>query len=212
MAHAWSADGAPTLSTEQERQAATATVARLTSMGVAYDAAAEVGRKVLGDVLVELGFCDRDTVEAAAREARRRGLPLGQQLVECYALPSRQLAMAIAERFALPYVRPAEFALDGAVLDLLPVAVWRRLEAVPVRFTATDELLVVVCDPRNHRALDELATLLERGIRPAVVTREDLDELLCRVARRGAPPLGRKLALHVGERDPLERGTPGART
>ena len=94
-------------------------------------------------------------------------------------------------------MRPGEIEIDGAVLDLLPVAVWRRLEAVPVRFSATRELFVAICDPRHQRELDELATLAERAVRAAVLTREDLDELLCRIARRGAPPLGRNLGLHV---------------
>jgi type IV pilus assembly protein PilB len=166
------------LSTEQERQAAAATVDRLTSMGLSYDAAAAVARKVLGDVLVDLGFCDRETVEAAARACGDTGLLLGQVLKEHYDLPDNQLAIAIGERFGMPYLALEEVDPDAAALDLVPAAVLRRLDAVTVGFTELGELLVVLCDPRNQPALDELAALTGCRLSVAVVTRADLDELL----------------------------------
>jgi type IV pilus assembly protein PilB len=170
----------PILSSEQERQAAAATVERLTSTGMSFDAAAAVARKVLGDVLVDLGFCDRDTVEAAALAVHDTGMPIGQVLHEQYQLPDSQLAIAIGERFGMRYQSLEDIEPDVEALELVPIAVLLRLDAVPVGFTEVGEVLVVLDDPRNQAALDELATLTGRRISAAVVTRADLDELLHR--------------------------------
>jgi hypothetical protein len=60
--------------------------------------------RLLGDVIVELGFCDRDAVEEAVREARASGRPMGQLLLEQHRLRDHQLGIAIAERFGLKFV------------------------------------------------------------------------------------------------------------
>ena len=61
-------------------------------------------RRLLGDVIVELGFCDRPTIESIVGEARASGRPMGQLLLERDALKPHQLGIAIAERFGLQYV------------------------------------------------------------------------------------------------------------
>ncbi|MEY2514729.1 MAG: hypothetical protein QOJ89_2087, partial [bacterium] len=38
--------------------------------------------RLLGDVLVELGFCDREAVESAVIAARETGIPMGQVLLD----------------------------------------------------------------------------------------------------------------------------------
>ncbi|MEA2128534.1 MAG: type pilus assembly protein PilB, partial [Solirubrobacteraceae bacterium] len=60
--------------------------------------------RLLGDVIVSLGFCDRETVEDVVREARTAGRPMGHLLLEQGVIGSDQLAVAIAERFGLQYV------------------------------------------------------------------------------------------------------------
>ena len=60
--------------------------------------------RLLGDVVVGLSFCDRETVEQCVHEARMAGRPMGQLLIERGALSVDQLAIAIAERFGLQYV------------------------------------------------------------------------------------------------------------
>ncbi|HVF77469.1 MAG TPA: hypothetical protein VNA28_04150 [Solirubrobacteraceae bacterium] len=192
------------LSTEQERHRAAATVDRLTSMGLSYREAAAVARTVIGDVLVDLGFCDRDTVEAAARAAREAGVPIGKVLHDDYDLPDRKLAIALGMRFGMRYLSLEEIEPDADALDLVPVAVLRRLDAVPVAFTENGDVLVVLCDPRNQSALDELGALSGHHVSAVVVTRDDLDELLRRAAEieaghRPSPPAPAQSVVCTGD-------------
>jgi type IV pilus assembly protein PilB len=141
--------------------------------------------RLLGDVIVELGFCDRESVEQAVRDARESGRPMGQLLLEQHKLRSHQLGIAIAERFGLKFVDLASVEPDLAALNMLPDDTMYRLDAVPIGSLADGTLIVATVDPRNLRATDDIATLTNRHVVPVVVTREDLDALLARSGRLG---------------------------
>ena len=140
-------------------------------------------RRLLGDVIVELGFCDRTTIESTVAEARASGRPMGELLLEDETLRPHQLGMAIAERFGLQYVDLRGAEPDMTAMTLVPEAAVRRLDAVPFGFRADGTLLVAMVDPRNLLAVDDLALLTDRSIAPVIVTREDLDTLMARVGR-----------------------------
>jgi type IV pilus assembly protein PilB len=136
--------------------------------------------RLLGDALVGLGFCDRETVEQAVLEARLEGRPMGQLLLEQGALNGDQLAIAIAERFGLQHVSLDTLRTDVTALNGLPATALRRLDAVPIGFR-DETLLVAMTNPTNVLALDDLAMLSDLRVEPVVVSREDLDVLLQRV-------------------------------
>ncbi len=137
--------------------------------------------RLLGDVIVDLGFCDRATVERIVVAARESGRPMGQLLLEQHALRSHQLGIAIAERFGLKFIDLKAADPDLDALALLPESDMRRLDAVPIAFGEDGSLIVAMEDPRNLMATDDIAMLTNRGVVPVVVTREDLDALLARL-------------------------------
>ncbi len=141
--------------------------------------------RLLGDVIVELGFCDRETVEEAVREARASGRPMGQLLLEQHRLRDHQLGIAVAERFGLKFVDLKVAAPDVTALSMIPEAAMQRLDAVPIGFRDDGSLLVAMVDPRNLLATDDIAMLTNRNVVPVVVTRDDLDALLTRSGRLG---------------------------
>jgi len=139
--------------------------------------------RLLGDVVVELGFCNSDVVENAVHEARAARRQLGQVLLDRGELTSDELTIAIAERFGLQYVSLREFEPDMTALSLVPVTAVRRMEAVPVGFRDKHTLLVAMANPSNVLALDDMAMLTDLRVEPVVVSREDLDALLVRLNR-----------------------------
>jgi type IV pilus assembly protein PilB len=157
--------------------------------------------RLLGDVLVGLGFCDRDAVERAVHEARENGRPMGQLLLERGSLNADQLAIAIAERFGLQHVSLDSLRPDISAMHLVPATALRRLDAVPIGFRDTDTLLVAMANPTNVLALDDLAMLSDLRVEPVVVSRDDLDVLLVRINR---------LESEVEENAEAEEDEPGA--
>jgi type IV pilus assembly protein PilB len=136
--------------------------------------------RLLGDALVGLGFCDRDTVEQAVADARSAGRPMGALLLEANAITPDQLAIAVAERFGCQHVSLDTMAPDPTAMNLVSATALRRLDAVPIGYRE-DRLLVAMVNPTNVIALDDLAMLSDRRVEPVVVSREDLDVLLRRV-------------------------------
>src|ERR1039458_1494736 len=68
--------------------------------------------RMIGEVVVDLGFADRDTVEEAVIVAREQGKPTGEVLVQQGVLRHDQLGRVVAERFGLDYIDLSEYDLD----------------------------------------------------------------------------------------------------
>jgi type IV pilus assembly protein PilB len=139
--------------------------------------------RLLGDVLVSLGYCDRETIEAVVVEAREIGRPMGQVLLQQGLIDSDQLAIAVADRFGLQYGNLETLSPDPSAMRLVTPQVARRVDAVPVGFRDAETLLVAMPNPSNVIAIDDLALITGLHIEPVVVSREDLDALLARVNR-----------------------------
>ena len=139
--------------------------------------------RLLGDVLVDLGFLDRDAVEAIVRDARAESRPMQHLLIERKLINSSQLALAVAERFGLGYMSLEEMHPDIAAMQLVPESTLRRLQAVPIGFRDHGTLVVAMSNPTNVVALDDLTMLTDLKIEPIVVSRDDLETLLQRLGR-----------------------------
>ena len=114
----------------------------------------------LGDIVVRLGYCDRDAVEAAVAAAAVSGELLGQVLLERGALTTDQLAMAMAKRFGLEHRNLADITLDEAAVALVSFTAARRMGAVPVAVARDHALEVAIANPENFLALAVLGGLL----------------------------------------------------
>ncbi len=139
--------------------------------------------RLLGDVLVSRGFCDRDTVEAVVIEARAAGRPMGHLLVEQGHIDSDQLAIAIADRFGLEHVSLETLVPDLAAMHLVSVSSLRRMQAIPFGFRDAETLLVAMANPSNVLAIDDLSMLTGLRVEPVVVSPEDLEALFGRLNR-----------------------------
>jgi type IV pilus assembly protein PilB len=138
--------------------------------------------RMIGEVVVDLGFADRKTVDDAVEQARIQGRPTGLVLVEQGVLRHDQLARVVAERFGLDYVDLAIFDLDMGAVNLLNPEACKRYQAVPIGFTDDGTLLLAMADPTNVLTIDDVAMMTGRRVRPVAASVEDLNLLLARLA------------------------------
>ncbi len=138
--------------------------------------------RMIGEVVVDLGFADRDTVEEAVRVAREQGKPTGEMLVQMGVLRHDQLARVVAERFGLDYVDLSVYDLDMGAVHLIAAEAAKRYKAVPVGFTEDGALLLAMADPTNVLTIDDVAMITGRRVRVAVASVEDLALLLTKLA------------------------------
>jgi type IV pilus assembly protein PilB len=137
--------------------------------------------RMIGEVVVELGFADQKTVEECVELARAQGRPTGLVLVEQGVLRHDQLARVVAERFGLDFVDLSVFDLDVGAASLLAPQVCQRYRAAPIGFSDDGALLLAMADPTNVLTVDDVAMMTGRRVRPVAASLEELGILLTRL-------------------------------
>jgi type IV pilus assembly protein PilB len=138
---------------------------------------------MIGEVVVDLGFADRLTVEEAVAAARAQGRPTGLVLVERGVLRHDQLARVVAERFGLDFVDLSVYDLDMGAVSLLSAETAKRYQAVPVGFCDDGSLLLAMANPTNVLTIDDVAMMTGRRVRAAAASVEDLNLLMTRLTQ-----------------------------
>jgi type IV pilus assembly protein PilB len=137
--------------------------------------------RVLTDVLVDLGFVDRGTMDLAIERGNENGTLPERVLVSDGTLTEEQLSRAVAERFGLDHVDLGTYRVDPDAAKLVTPAAVRRYQAVPVAFAGDRTLLVAMVDPANVLAIDDIAVMTGYEVRPAVASLGDVERLLERL-------------------------------
>ena len=141
-------------------------------------------KRRIGDVIVTLGFAEREKVEAVVSQGQG-GVPLGQLLIDAGIVDSNQLAHALAERNGLDFVDLNVFEVDKGAANLIDAGKARRYRTIPIAFLGEGTLLVATADPANVLALDDITMATGYEVRRAVASPEDIDALIGQISRLG---------------------------
>ena len=128
----------------------------------------------IGDIVVDLGYTSRESVESAVVKAREIGQPVGRVLVERGSVTPNQLSHALAERFGLDHVDLNAYPVDIGAVGLVPPDMVRRHHALPIGFLDERTLLVAMAEPANVLALDDFKMSTGLDLRKAVASVEDI--------------------------------------
>ncbi len=139
--------------------------------------------RFLTDVMAELGFVDRESVQRAIDESRVKGVAPERVLLAQGAITSEQLSHAIAERYGLDHLDLGVFKVDMAAANLLSPSAAKRYGAVPVARVDEHTLLLAMSDPANVLAVDDIALITRLDVRPAVASEEDIAAVIARMNR-----------------------------
>src|SRR3954453_17368561 len=137
--------------------------------------------RVLTDVLVDLGFVDRGTMDLAIDRGTESGAAPERVLVGDGTIDADQLARATAERFGLDHIDLGVYRVDPDAAKLVAPAAVKRYQAIPVSFAGDRTLLVAMVDPANVLAIDDIAVMTGYEVRPAVASLADVEWLLERL-------------------------------
>jgi type IV pilus assembly protein PilB len=135
----------------------------------------------LTDVIVELGYASRESVDEVIHESRGAGRTPDQLLVEHKVIDADQLSRAIAERYGLDHIDLNAYHVDMGAAHLLAVTAARRYQAVPVGYVDTETLLVAVVDPANVLAIDDIHMITGLSCKIAVAAADDIEALVRRL-------------------------------
>jgi len=131
----------------------------------------------LGEVLVELGYVSAEEVEEALKKQRGGGGRLEDTLVQSGKINPEMLAQSLAIQLGYDYIDPVENPPDPGVLHLVGENTVRRYTVFPHHLEG-DALVVLMKDPRNIWAIDDLRVFTKREIVPAVAAEEQIVKLI----------------------------------
>jgi type IV pilus assembly protein PilB len=159
--------------------------------------------KQLGDILLEDGLVTQQQLFDAYDEHQRLGRALGRVLVDSGVLTESQLVAALAQQIGMRFVDLTDFAVDGAALLLVPQAVCRRYNALPIGWD-DGHLLVAMSDPANVFALDDIRSITNADVRPVVATKSDVVAAINRFFRADSDLDDLTMALDHDEEESLD--------
>jgi type IV pilus assembly protein PilB len=109
----------------------------------------------IGRILVNAGLIDEKQLEIALAEQAKTGAKLGATLAELGFASEEAVSRALANQSGVDHVDADREEIDPAALALVPEAIARRLNALPLRREGK-ALRVAMSDPTDIVAIDEL--------------------------------------------------------
>ncbi len=133
------------------------------------------------DAILQLGYASQEQVDQAVLQSRTAGKRPEEILVEQGVIDSEQLSRATAERYGLDWVDLSAFAVDMGAANLISVKSARRHGALPISYVDEKTLLLVMADPTNVLALDDVQMATGLNCAVAVAPFGDIDALVTKL-------------------------------
>ncbi len=128
-------------------------------------------RKRLGDILVELGFIDKDQLELALAESKKTGLMLGEVLLRLNWVTEDQLQMAIAIQSGAKVLDVNKVDPDPEAIKIVPKEIAIKHEIFPFE-KEKDTLKIATSNPFDVITRDNIARITGLRIEPYLAPRE----------------------------------------
>lgn len=133
-------------------------------------------RKRLGDLLVDAGVITQEQLGEALKKQRELGMLLGETLIELKFTDENEITEALHRQMGFPIAHIREAKLAPEVISLLPEAIVRRHNVVPIEVDKENPniLRVAMADPMDILAIDDLGIVTNMQIEPMVATPSDI--------------------------------------
>ena len=138
-----------------------------------------MGRKKIGEFLVEKGRVSNAELESALREQDGKTVLLGELLLSRGAISREGLIESLTEVLQTEYLDVASIKVDPAVLKLIPRAIAVQHSALPVRQEG-GKLVIAMADPQNLGSLDQLRFSSGRDLSPRFGFRHEIVDAIDR--------------------------------
>ncbi|MCW9087995.1 MAG: GspE/PulE family protein [Gammaproteobacteria bacterium] len=137
----------------------------------------------IGDLLVEHHIITESQLLQALAEQKQSGHKLGRTLVDLGFITEDKLLEVLSRQLQLPFIELKHYKYHAETVRLLPETIARRYRAI-VLAEQDDAVLVGMADPTDIFAYDEIARVVKRPVRLAVVREADLLKTIDTVYRR----------------------------
>lgn len=107
----------------------------------------------LGSILFKCQIINEGDITAALEEQKKSGCRFGEALVTLGVVAQEDIDWALSNQLNIPYVRLKPAMFDKNTVELVPAAIARRFNLIPLIRTG-DEISIAIADPLNITAID----------------------------------------------------------
>ncbi len=137
--------------------------------------------RTLGRVLIKMGVLTREKVHECLKIQQQRadGVSIGQILLELGLVDEKQLQLALAAQRGMEYINLDNIDISPEVIEKVPGQMAKTYRIIPIDFDKSEnELKVVLDNPDNFRATDDLSTLMGCRVTAKITDKEALEQAL----------------------------------
>ncbi len=137
--------------------------------------------RTLGRVLIKMGILTREKVHECLKIQKQRPEPvsIGQIFLELGLVDEKQLQVALAAQRGMEYMNLNNINIAPDVIAKVPAQMAKTYHIVPIEYNQKEnELTVVLDNPDNFRATDDLSTLMGFKVTAKITDVEALESAL----------------------------------
>ena len=139
--------------------------------------------RTLGRILIKMGVLDRDKVHECLKVQGQRGgkVQIGQIFLELGLIDEGQLQMALAAQRGMEHISLDGIDIPSDVVEKVPAQMAKTYHIVPIEYNQQlNELIVVLDNPENFRATDDLSTLMGFKVTAKITDSDALEKALAK--------------------------------
>lgn len=155
----------------------------------------------IGETMVELGLITHEDLQQAQKTQRSVSAPLSKVLVEQELATHEELAMALSIYLNVPLIDLKRHHVNPEALKLIPEPTAKKYNLIPIDIVA-NSLLVVMEDPGNILAIEDLGVQSNKGIQPAAGIPSEIADAIDLNYKASA-----EIEAHIHEFSPTSEGS-----
>ncbi len=133
----------------------------------------------LGDLLVADGLLSPEQLQKALVEQKGSTDKLGSILIRLGFINEEQLIGFLSRQYGVPSITLSQLEIDSEVLKLVPAAIAKKYEVLPVRRMG-NSLALAMADPTNVFALDDISFMTNLQVLPLVASQTAIKKAIDR--------------------------------
>lgn len=130
-------------------------------------------REKIEEILIKSNKLSKDQLNKALGIHKDKGGSLSKILVKEGFISDKDLLVLLSEGLQIPPINLSKYKIDSDVIKLIPEKIALTYKIIPIS-RICDTLTIVMADPLNIFAIDEVKMLTKYNIEPVIATEADI--------------------------------------
>jgi len=132
-------------------------------------------KKRLGEILIDAGLIDEGALEKALSMQKGSGMKLGEVLIKENFLTEQEIFETIQRQLDIPSIDLNTVSIRQDIINILPDNLVRKYNVLPIDLV-NGQLMVVMSDPLNYYAIEDIRAVSGYITRTSIALRESIKE------------------------------------